>query len=146
MRVTGRHRSLELAERKRRALEKKYQVPVSITSRRNDRGHYSRRGRVFTFEFEPGEKEKGRTIEWTVTWKYRYTYHGQDRVRTLGFWIWARLKSRAVQLSFIAVKRGYDDATPSNNIAWAQEIAWDEQEAKRILNTSKHNKEYIEVR
>lgn len=56
--VYGEHRSLALAERHARELARRHTADVEIVARRNDSGRYSKRGRNFTFEVTPREKEK----------------------------------------------------------------------------------------
>lgn len=57
MTIIGHHRSADLAERHRRALEQEYNAPVEITSRRNAAGRYSSRGNTFTFEVTEPEDD-----------------------------------------------------------------------------------------
>lgn len=50
MEITSQHRNVQLAERKRRNLEKKYGIAFHIIGRRNSRGQFSKRGTYFTFK------------------------------------------------------------------------------------------------
>ncbi|HJR08448.1 MAG TPA: hypothetical protein VJ842_14395 [Pyrinomonadaceae bacterium] len=72
----GQHRSLAHAERKRRALEAKHRAPVTITARRNARGHFSSRGQFYTFRID----RTPALIHWLITPKI---YSGRIVIRTL---------------------------------------------------------------
>lgn len=57
----GQHRSLELAERRLKQLQRLYPEPrfeVVITSRRNAQGQFSKRGHSFLFEVYDLEAEE----------------------------------------------------------------------------------------
>lgn len=57
MTVFGEHRSLKLAERHLRALQREHPgQEIHISSRRNARGLFSRHGHFFTFEIEEIEE------------------------------------------------------------------------------------------
>jgi len=68
--VYGQHRSLALAERHRRELERGTGKPVKIIARRNSRGEYSERGQFFTFEVSEKKRQE---------YAFRATYTGSKK-------------------------------------------------------------------
>src|SRR6185369_13603009 len=55
--VLGQHRSLALAERHARALQREHARPVEIISRTNAKGEHSARGQFYTFRIQPAKRK-----------------------------------------------------------------------------------------
>lgn len=72
MTFSGKHRSLELAERRRRELEREHNASFVIVARRNGKGRYSNRGHYFVFEGQPkGMFRTTVAISYPLRKKYR---------------------------------------------------------------------------
>lgn len=65
--IYGEHRSLELAERHRRQIERVTEGQAAIVARRNAAGRYSPRGHYFTFRVDIPIREK----EWAIKTNYK---------------------------------------------------------------------------
>jgi hypothetical protein len=77
MKATGRHRSLELAERHARQLTRAHGGTWIITSRRTDDGRFSSHGHNFTFKQEPEEEEEEEEEPEPVEYAVSTTYKGR---------------------------------------------------------------------
>lgn len=95
----GQHRSLALAERHRRELERETGLPVRIIARRNRRGEYSERGQFFTFQSADkkreeyafraaytGSKKKGNSFNAEIHFNAPGGLTGNDALTVIAVW------------------------------------------------------------
>lgn len=110
------HRNAELASRKQRQLEKKYNI-VRLESRRNSLGHYSKRGRTYVWEvFKKPEVEE---IEIVL----HFDYGNKEAKNLIQFQVHVIGPATATDAECISAVRAFERGEKPEGWKW-KEIFW----------------------